>query len=144
MADEMVIDTSSILAMVKEDEDAQRELHACEGKMLFAPESVRWEIVNALRQGVYKRFITPDIAQNAFEAALALPIQYIEVDQRAALRMALSFPKLLAYDAFVLQCARELGASLLTSEKDQAGRMPAYARQLGILLAGEHNHVKAR
>lgn len=134
MAKAIVIDTSSILAMAKDDENGEAELTACTGKLLYAPESVRWELVNALAQNVYKGKITKAVAQKALAAASEYPIQYVDIDQAAALKLAMD-ERIMSYDAFVLQCALEFDMPLLTSEKDdRPDKMPVVAKRLGIKL----------
>lgn len=133
MTTEIVIDTSSILRIAKDDENGEAELAAIDGKGLVAPESVRWETVNALTQQVYKKHITRKQAEKALWFTLRMPIRYIMVNQVLAMGIAMD-RRIMSYDAFVLQCAVERGLPLLTSEKDVPGRMPDHARQLGITL----------
>lgn len=133
MTQAIVIDTSSILRIAKDDEDGRAELQASDGKSLVAPESVRWELVNALAQGVFKRKITPAAAWKALHAADSYAILYLDIDRDAALKMAIE-RRIMSYDAFVLQCAIENDLPLLTSEKDEPGKMPHHAKELGIQL----------
>lgn len=129
----IVIDTSSILRIAKDDEDGEAELKAIDGKGLIAPESVRWETVNALAQQVYKKHITRKQAEEAIWFTLKMPIKYVAINQVNAMIIAMD-RRIMSYDAFVLQCALEYKMPLLTSEKDILGRMPDHARQLGITL----------
>lgn len=129
----IVIDTSSILRIAKDDEDGEAELLAIAGKELIAPESVQWETVNALTQQVYKKHITRQQAEKAIWFTLRMGITYVFVNRVNAMSIAID-RRIMSYDAFVLQCAIEQELPLLTSEKDAPGRMPDHARRLGITL----------
>jgi len=133
MTEIIVIDTSSILRMAKDDEDGEAELKAITGKALIAPESVQWETVNALTQQVYKKHITQKQAESALWFTLNMDIEYVHVNRANAMNIAIK-RRIMSYDAFVLQCAIEQKLPLLTSEKDVLGRMPHHARELGITL----------
>lgn len=129
----IVIDTSSILAICKEDENGDAEIRAIDGCCLVAPESVRWELVNALTQGVYKKKMTQTVAERAYNKVMAMPIAFVDIDKKAAMEIAIS-RQIMSYDSFVLQCAIENKLPLLTSEKDAVNKMPYHARALGIKL----------
>lgn len=135
MSDIIVIDTSSILAICKEDEDSLHEESAIAGFALIAPESVQWELVNALCQGVYKKRISKANAEKAYKAyqSMANNIAFVDIDKAKAMEIAIS-RGVMSYDAFVLQCSIEYGIPLLTSEKDTVNKMPYHAKALGIQL----------
>ena len=133
MENAIIIDTSSILRIAKDDEDCEAEVAAVAGKTLIAPESVRWETANALAQQVFKNHITQRQADMALWFTLRMWIEYVPVNRVNAMLIAMD-RRIMSYDAFVLQCAREQKLPLLTSEKDIPGRMPDHARQLGITL----------
>lgn len=134
MTEFIVIDTSSILRIAKDDEDGEAELWAINGKTLIAPESVEWETVNALTQQVYKKHITKIQAEKALMfTILRMRINYLPVNRASAMDIAIN-RRIMSYDAFVLQCAIEQRLPLLTSEKDVKDRMPYHARELGITL----------
>lgn len=135
MTQAIVIDTSSILAICKEDEDSLHEESAIAGFALIAPESVQWELVNALCQAVYKKRISKAIAEKTYKTyqSMAKNISFIDIDKSKAMEIAIS-KGVMSYDAYVLQCALENNLPLLTSEKDAVNKMPYHARALGIQL----------
>lgn len=136
MIDIIVIDTSSILAICKEDEDGEKERQAIDGCQLVTPESVRWELINALCQAVYKKRISKASAENAYKTYLheIQPlISFVDINKHDAMEIAIS-RGVMSYDAFVLQCSVEYDLPLLTSEKDAVNKMPYHAKALGIQL----------
>jgi len=52
----------------------------------------------------------------AFEAARTIPVRLVSVDIQQAVKLALKY-KIYAYDAYFLQCAKQLSCPLITLDK---------------------------
>jgi predicted nucleic acid-binding protein len=131
----IVVDTSALIAGVSVLDDESdirlRIIETTRNKVLYAPESVRWELGNAIRKMVITKRASQHQAMNMLGDLLALPVQYIKVDVIQAVELAIKL-RASPYDAYVLQCAKQSGMPLLTVEK--ASKMPEKARDLRIPL----------
>jgi predicted nucleic acid-binding protein len=83
------------------------------GAELAAPASVHWEVGNALSAGLKRRRLTLAEGQRALTAYEAIPIRFVEVDLALSLELAADHG-LYAYDAYLLTCALQQRAPLLT------------------------------
>lgn len=125
----MVIDTSALLAVLLEEPERPALIAATAGAVLMAPSSLPWEVGNALVAAVRRRRLTPAEADRAWVAYEAVPLRLAEVDIGRAVTTALHLG-LYAYDAYMLELARQRGLPLLTLDQ----RLAATAVANGLAL----------
>ncbi len=125
----MVIDTAALLAVLLEEPERAALLDATTGAVLFAPASLPWEVGNALVAAVRRRRLTAAAAQAGWAAYQTIPIRLVEVDIGRAMVLATE-RGLYAYDAYMLELARNRGLPLLTLD----AQLSAAARLTGVAL----------
>lgn len=126
---EIVIDTAALLAVLLEEPERPALLAATTGAVLFAPASLPWEVGNALVAAVRRRRLTAAEAQAGWTAYQTIPIRLVEVDIGRAMALATE-RGLYAYDAYMLELARNRGLPLLTLD----AKLSDAARLAGIAL----------
>lgn len=126
---EIVIDTAALLAVLLEEPERPALLAATTGAVLFAPASLPWEVGNALVAAVRRRRLTAAQAQAGWTAYQTIPIRLVEVDIGRAMALATE-RGLYAYDAYMLELARNRGLPLLTLD----AKLSDAARLAGIAL----------
>ncbi len=124
---ELVIDASAIIAVLVNEAEKDTLLEVTQGAHLLAPASVHWEIGNAFSAMLKRRRVTLAQAREAIAMYLTMPIRMVEVELTEALGLADQL-KLYAYDAYLLTCAAQHKAPLLTLDRDLA----AAATVLGL------------
>ena len=116
----MVIDTSAIIAILMDEPEKAAIVECVKGAELVAPRSVHWEIGNAFSAMFKRNRITLDEAK---PAALAIyermSIRFVDVKIVRSLELAEQLD-MYAYDAYILACALDLDAPLLTLDKGLA------------------------
>ena len=126
---EIVIDTAALLAVLLEEPERPALLAATTGAVLFAPASLPWEVGNALVAAVRRRRLTAAEAEAGWTAYQTIPIRLVEVDIGRAIALATE-RGLYAYDAYMLELARNRGLPLLTLD----AKLSDAARLAGIAL----------
>jgi len=126
---EIVIDTAAVLAVLLEEPERPALLAATTGAVLFAPASLPWEVGNAVVAAVRRRRLTAAQAEAGWTAYQTIPIRLLEVDIGRAMALATE-RGLYAYDAYMLELARNRGLPLLTLD----ARLSYAARLAGIAL----------
>jgi len=124
-----VIDTAAVLAVLLEEPERPALLAATTGAVLFAPASLPWEVGNALVAAVRRRRLTAAQAEAGWTAYQTIPIRLLEVDIGRAMALATE-RGLYAYDAYMLELARNRGLPLLTLD----AKLSDAARLAGIAL----------
>jgi predicted nucleic acid-binding protein len=109
----VIIDTSAIIAVLLSEPERAMLVEVTRGAELAAPASVHWEVGNALSAGLKRRRLTLAEGQRALTAYEAIPIRFVEVDLALSLELAADHG-LYAYDAYLLTCALQQRAPLLT------------------------------
>lgn len=109
----VIIDTSAIIAVLLSEPERATLVDVTRGAELAAPASVHWEVGNALSAGLKRRRLTLAEGQRALTAYEAIPIRFVEVDLALSLELAADHG-LYAYDAYLLTCALQQRAPLLT------------------------------
>ena len=107
----VIIDTSAIIAVLLSEPERAMLVEVTRGAELAAPASVHWEVGNALSAGLKRRRLTLAEGQRALTAYEAIPIRF--VDLALSLELAADHG-LYAYDAYLLTCALQQRAPLLT------------------------------
>lgn len=124
-----IIDTSAIIAVLLSEPERAVLVRVTRGIELVAPASVHWEVGNALSAGLKRRRFTLAEGQRALTAYAAIPMRLVDVDLALSLDLAAEH-SLDAYDAYLLTCALQHRAPLLTLD---AGLIRT-ANTLGINL----------
>lgn len=113
---EIVVDTSVLIAVVTGEPSRAEMIRMTKGADLLAPASVHWEVGNALVALVKRRVATQTHAAEALQAYAGIPIRFVEVDLAESVGLAAEY-RLYAYDAYLLACAKNERAPLLTLDK---------------------------
>ena len=124
---EIVIDTSAILAVIGEQPEKTELVRLTRGAKLVAPSSVHWEVGNALSAMFKRKAIGLDEAVGMLEAYAAIPIRLSGVALKQAVELSARL-NVYAYDAYVIGCAMNQRAPLLTLD----GGLRARARELKL------------
>ncbi len=128
----MVIDTSAVLAVVLNEPTKSSLIARTQGAMLVAPESLPWEIGNALSAMFKQRRLTLSEAIEALESYHTIPIRLLPIPLDDALTIAHQ-ANIYAYDAYVLSCARMQSAPIVSIDRG----LKRVASDLGIPLVEE-------
>ena len=113
---EIVIDTSAILAVIGEQPEKADLIRLTRGTTLMAPPSVHWEVGNALSAMFKRKAIGIKDALQLLDAYAAIPIRLAEVGLKQAVELSERL-NVYAYDAYVLACAINQRAPLLTLDR---------------------------
>lgn len=135
MSRPICVDASFVLKLVLDEADSEQAqalwaAWLAEGATLIAPCHLAFEVTSVIRNHVYRREISAEAGQLAFEAFLA---QEIELQHPAGLEvraweLAAQFNRPTAYDASYLALAESAGCELWTADgrliKAVAGALP--------------------
>ncbi len=128
---EIVIDASAIIAIVANEPVKASLIELTVGAELIAPASIHYEMGNAfsamLKRG---RIALPQVTE-ALRLYQSIPLRYVNVDLRDALRIAAELD-LYAYDAYLVHCAEKYRSPLLTLDRTLGSRAEVY----GVTLVG--------
>jgi predicted nucleic acid-binding protein len=113
---EIVIDTSALLAVVGEQPEKAELVRLTRGAALVAPASVHWEVGNALSAMFKRKAIGLDTALELLDAYAAIPIRLIDMALKQAVELSARL-NVYAYDAYVIACAVNQKAPLLTLDR---------------------------
>ncbi len=113
---EIVIDTSAVLAVVGEQPEKAELVRLTRGTALVAPASVHWEVGNALSAMFKRKAIGLDTALELLDAYAAIPIRLIAIALKQAMELSARL-NVYAYDAYVIACAVNQKAPLLTLDR---------------------------
>lgn len=126
-----MIDTSAILAVIAEQPEKPDLVRLTRGATLLAPASVHWEIGNAMSAMFKRKAIGIKDAVRLLEAYAAIPIRVAEVGLKQAVELSAKW-NVCAYDAYILACAINERAPLLTLD---GGLRKARELKLDVLEA---------
>lgn len=112
----IVIDTSALLAVLLGEPERGALIEATRGAQLCSPESLPWEVGNALSAMLKRRALDLTTASAVLKSYQQVPVQLVVVDLLAALQLASRF-RIYAYDAYMLEAARSQQCALLTLDK---------------------------
>jgi predicted nucleic acid-binding protein len=112
----IVIDTSSLMAVIANEPEKEVLIELVAGCSLSAPKSVCWEIGHVFSAMLKRGRVTLQQVEQALVAFHAIPVRYLDVDLREAIVIADQY-KIYAYDAYLLACAMRHKAPLLSLDK---------------------------
>lgn len=124
---EIVVDTSAVLAVIAEQPEKAELVRLTRGATLVAPPSIHWEVGNALSAMFRRKAITVNEGLRLLDSYAAIPIRFIDVALKQAVELAAKL-NVYAYDAYVIACAVNQRASILTLD----GGLKARAQELNI------------
>jgi predicted nucleic acid-binding protein len=110
---EIVIDTSAILAVISDQQEKPELVKLTRGATLVAPASVHWEIGNALSAMFKRKAIVLSEALRLLNAYASVPIRFIDTPLKQAVQLSADL-NLYAYDAYIIACAANQRAPILT------------------------------
>lgn len=125
----VVIDTSALIAAILDEPEKGSLIELTRGADLLAPGSQRWELGNALSALFKKGRLALKDALAAVRVYEKIPIQPVDVDLDRALEIA-SASRIYAYDAYMIACALDHKAALLTLDR----ALSRHARALGVAV----------
>ena len=112
----IVTDTNIFLAVVLDEPEKENIIQLTAKVNAISPEILPYEVGNALSAMVKRKKLTKDEALAAFEGVASIPVRLLSVDIKQALKIALDY-NIYAYDAYFLQCAKQLSYPLITLDK---------------------------
>ncbi len=123
----IVADTNTFIAVALNEPEKDMIIRLTEGHNLVAPEVLPFEIGNALTAMMKRNALKADEVILAWDMVQYIPVDLRRIDIGAALNIATQY-NIYAYDAYFLECARNLRSPLLTLDQQMKG----IARKIGI------------
>lgn len=124
---DVTVDASVLIAVIGNEPSRERAIALAAGHSLLAPQSVHWEIGNALSAMLKRQRVSLAQALACIDAYRQIPIRLVDLDLRSALVLAEPL-RVYAYDAYLLACARQFHTPLMTLDEP----LKAAAATLGI------------
>ena len=131
---EIVIDTSAILGVIGEQPERAELVRLTRGATLVAPPSVHWEVGNALAAMFKRKAIGLNEAMALLDSYAGIAIRFTDLALKQAVELAARL-NVYAYDAYVLTCATNQRAPILTLDSGLKAR--ARELKLKVLEVGE-------
>lgn len=125
----ITIDTSALLAVLLNEKHKSDIVEATIGYDLQAPFSLDAEVGNALSAMFKRDRLSLDDARLVLEQFAEIPIRRTKLRLKEASELAYNH-KLYAYDAFVLDCARQYRSPLLSLDS----KLKAIAEKLELTI----------
>jgi predicted nucleic acid-binding protein len=129
---EITIDASAVLAVCLNESSKAELVSLSKGASLVAPNSIHWEIGNAISAMLKRDRIDLKEAKACLASYREIPIKLVDVDLYQALEIAIRH-RMYAYDAYLLVCAAQHHTPLMTLDEP----LKAVARQLGVMVLGD-------
>ena len=126
-AQELVVDTSVLLAVLLDEPERPTLIARTQGAVLLAPGSVPWEVGNALIAGFRRMRLNTRQVRDAWTSFERIPLRLLPIAVGKALELAEQLG-LHAYDAYVLEAVRAHRVPLLATDR----RLRAAAIRLGL------------
>ena len=112
----IIVDTSTIIAVVTNERHKKLLIKATKGMDLIAPSSLHWEIGNAFSAMFKRKRINMKQAIAALDAYQKIPIRFSDIELSIALELSNSLD-IYAYDAYVIGCALKHNAALISLDR---------------------------
>lgn len=113
---DIVVDTSIIIAVIANESHKQSLIEITQGHTLIAPQSIKWEVGNALSAMFKRKRIGIDDAIRAIQIYEQIPMRIVNIDLDKAIQIVHRL-NIYAYDAYLIQCALKFNAPLLTLDR---------------------------
>ena len=125
----IIADTNTFIAVALNEPEKGKIIRLTEGHDLIAPDVLPFEIGNALTAMMKKNTLKKEEVASAWEIVQQIPVDLRPTNIKSALNIAIQF-NLYAYDAYYLECAKNLRSPLLTLDLG----MQRVAREIGITI----------
>lgn len=113
---DIVTDTSALLAVILNEPEKLAVVQETQDVSLYAPQSLSWEIGNALSSLLKRGRLSLFEATAAMREYEQMPLTLVEIDLTQALTIAHSY-NIYAYDAYMIACAQSLQMPLLSLDR---------------------------
>jgi predicted nucleic acid-binding protein len=113
MSMKLIIDTSILIAVLVSEPERDRIVSLTKDADLLAPQSVHWEIGNALSAMIKRQRISLDQALKVIKVYETIPIRSVDTDLHEAISIAGKYG-LYAYDAYLIACALHQRCSMMS------------------------------
>jgi len=113
----IIVDTSVIIAVLTNEKNKKALIKITSGADLATPYSLHWEICNAFTAMFKRNKIELKQAQTAIKYYYKIPVRFTDVNLSNVLSIAHTH-NIYAYDAYFIECAKNLNAPLLTLDKE--------------------------
>ena len=128
----VVIDTSALIAVIINERERKTIIEITREAELIAPHSIYWEIGNAFSAMLKRGRITLEQCSEAIKIFRRIPLAFVEINFLDCMEIC-GNQQIYAYDAYLIQCALQHGAPLLTLDK----ALREAASHYGIVVLGE-------
>jgi len=115
----VTVDTSAVIAVIANEASKEVVINTTQGVDLIAPNSLRWEVGNALSAMFKQDRTNYKQARDMCDVFAEIPVQYVDVSPKKALRLA-DKHNIYAYDAYMLVCANTHQTPLITLDEELA------------------------
>lgn len=112
----VLIDASALLAVLLDEPERDAIIAATQDCALVAPQTLPFEVGNALVAMHRKQRLTAEQVAETWDAYVSIPVRLVDVGIAGALATAVRCGHY-AYDAYMLEAARGQRAPLLTLDK---------------------------
>jgi predicted nucleic acid-binding protein len=109
----IIADTNTFIAVALNEPEKEKIIRLTEGHDLIAPDVLPFEIGNALTSMMKKNILKKEEVESAWDIIQQIPVDLRQIDIRSALSVAIKY-NLYAYDAYFLECAKNLRSPLIT------------------------------
>jgi len=109
----IIADTNIFIAVALNEPEKGKIIRLTEGHDLIAPDVLPFEIGNALTAMMKINALKKEEVASAWEIVQQIPVDLRPINIKSALSIAIQF-NLYAYDAYFLECAKNLRSPLLT------------------------------
>jgi len=115
---EITVDTSAIMAVILNEPSKPKLLEQTRGAELVSAPTLPWEVGNSLTALFKRARIDLDQAKGALQSFREIPVRLAEIDLETSVEMARK-QGIYAYDAYMLECARQYRTPLLSLDGPQ-------------------------
>ncbi len=126
----IIADTNIFLAVILDEPEKDKIIQLTSNANAISPDVLPYEVGNALSAMVKRKRLSASDAIAAFEGVRSIPVRLVSVDVQKALKIALEH-HIYAYDAYFLQCAKQLSYPLITLDKKM--KQVAYNLNIEVL-----------
>ena len=123
----IVVDTSVIVAVASNEPTKEQLIELTRGEELVAPATLPWEFGNAISAMFKQKRISLSQGLELISQFRKISVRLTNVDMEDSVDLAASL-NIYAYDAYMIQCARQERAKLLTLD----GGLKDAAKKAGI------------
>ena len=109
----IIADTNIFIAVALNEPEKGKIIRLTEGHDLIAPDVLPFEIGDALTAMMKINALKKEEVASAWEIVQQIPVDLRPINIKSALSIAIQF-NLYAYDAYFLECAKNLRSPLLT------------------------------